>query len=321
MPLTTDQRALLQLMLDDNRRAGQPFSPTDFWDLETRRFEHVFEKFGINQVEDEFYNTRFSGLLQSSTLLYPWFLRTLYHLLKSRDRLGLFDRLEATAPLRPTYSFALKADQPPLPVGYAIMVDGRKVSIDLLLSIHELYSMLDHIPELATEEMVVAELGAGWGRLAHVLLQVNPRLHYLILDIPVSLLVSSTYLPRVLSQVSVAGYQETRARGVLTRDWLRTVSLAFAGPQMLPAIEPGAVDLFIQVGGLQEMTPDQANAYLAEVDGVMPRGKVYLKNTWVGARSSFSDFRFPRRWRLLERRTPDYAEEMFEAFFDLGSGG
>lgn len=320
MALSDVQRALYQLMVADNNAAGAPFAPSEFWQNESTEFEKTFEEFGINDIENEYYNTRFSGLSPKHKSAFHLLLITFYRMLQARDYLGLLTKLSATAPVvtSPEY-YRMTGAKSTLP--HAMEFDGRRISIDLLLSIHEFYSMLAIVPELATEELTIAELGAGWGRLAHVMLQVNPRLHYLIMDIPASLLVSASHLPRLLPELSVAGYPETRKFATLSRAELSTHQLWLCGSQALRALRPGAIDLFLQVGGFQEMLPAQTNAYLQLVDAAMPQGTIYLKNAWHGVRTSYNQLQLPSRWLRVMYQHAEYCDDFYELGFKLLPAG
>ena len=307
MPLTADQMQLLEKMRLDNAAAGFPFTATDYWKGEAKVFDVAFSIFGINSVENELYNTRYHGTSRGEPRLYKWFLTTYYNLLKHRDRLNLLARFESTMPANSggTYSVGNVHIQ----IGEAIQINGRRVSADLLFTINDIYNLIELNPKLATEPVIVGDLGAGWGRIGHMLVQINPRITYLIFDIPESLLVSSSYLPRLLPDASVCSYMEAGAIEKFDKEILASRSLWFLGAQQLARCETGAIDVFVNVASFQEMEARQVNSYLRLFDEKLSAGFVYLRNIKKDFMSGLSDYEFPARWEkhfsrdLLSART------------------
>ncbi len=316
MPLSSEQAALLELMRDDNRRAGAPYRPNDYWANESGAFAEVFDVAGINGVENEFYNTRFHGLTLDDHRLYTLFLWSYYQVVKARDHLGLLGRLQSTlsdAPAR----LPLVDDKPVRP-GRNLEVDGKLLSLDLLASVDDFYNLLELNPAVADQPLVVADLGPGWGRIGYVLAQVNPRLSYALLDIPASLLVSSTYLPQRLPGRSVGTYREARAIERFDNATLRGKSLWFLGPQDLERMTEGAIDLFVNVASFQEMSEDQVNGYLEVMARVAAGGGGYLRNDWEGVHSRFADYRVPAAWQQIFLRRSRFSPACFEAGYLAG---
>lgn len=312
MPLSSEQSQLLNLMRRDNLSAGWPFCASEFWVKETEAFNSAFDATGINNVEDEFYNTRFSGITRNDARLYEWFLWTYYQLVRQRDCLGLFDRLEATLSESPAYRAFF--DGKVLPVGIPVVINGRKISADLIFSIDDFYNLYELMPDIATREgVVVADLGAGWGRLGHVLLQVNPGIKYAIFDIPESLLVAYSYLPGVLANFSFSPYGESRALEKIDRKMLQSRSIWFFGAQQIEGMAPGSVDVVANIASFQEMSIDQVNCYL-DIFGKMARGgHIYLRNDLSGARSNFKDYQFARDCEQIFHRLSRYSQFVIEA--------
>ena len=125
-------------------------------------FDALFRREGIDNPEEQSYNLRFSGFARSDPRLHRYVCWMYYQNLKKRDQLDLLTRLKATCKVED---------------GFAYLFEGKSISLDLLLSIDDFYSLLELVPQVAKEPIVVAELGAGWGRLGYVLCRVNPRLY------------------------------------------------------------------------------------------------------------------------------------------------
>ena len=315
MALSREQYALLELMREDNRRAGSPFCPNDYWANESRAFGEVFNVAGINDVENEFFNTRFHGLTLDDHRLFTLFQWSYYQVVKARDRFGLLERFQST--LSDTPGLVPLVDGQPILPGRNLEIDGRSISIDLLVSVDDFYNLHELQPGILTEPLVVVDLGAGWGRIGHILSQINPNICYVVLDIPESLLVSSTYLPKRLPDRSVGTYIEARALDRLDKPTLRGRSLWFLGPQALRRMSAGTIDIFINVASFQEMAPEQVNGYLACVDAVAAEGYVYLRNDWEGARSGFAQYRVPTDWKRIYLRRARFSPACFEAGYAI----
>ena len=89
---------------------------------------------------------------------HPRMTEALYHLywlaLKARDVWGILDILE----------------EPAMGEGDSFLYRGKRLSIDLLQSVDELYSLQEAFGFDRNDPVVFCELGAGYGRLAHVVM-------------------------------------------------------------------------------------------------------------------------------------------------------
>jgi hypothetical protein len=311
MPLTLEQEQLLQLMRDDNSCAGLPYCPNDYWVNESGAFGDVFDVAGINEVENEFFNTRFHGLTLDDHRLYTLFLWSYYQVVQARDHLSLLGKLHSTLSDAPAQLPLV--DGKPIRPGRNLDVCGKLVSIDLLVSVDDFYNLLELNPAIADQPLVVADLGPGWGRIGYVLAQVNPRICYVLLDIPAPLLVSSTYLPQRLPGCSVGTYRDARAIQRIDKAVLRDKSLWFLGTQDLQRMTEGAIDLFVNVASFQEMDDDQVNGYLEVITRVAFGGAVYLRNDWEGARSRYANYKVPAAWTQVFLRRSRFSPACFEA--------
>ena len=303
-------------MRADNRLAGPPFVTTAFWDHETTQFEKFFEVTGINAVENEYFNTRFSGVDPNDKRLYRWFLWTYYSILRQRDTLGLLDRIANTLPAQAGVVAVTKAgDQ--LHSSQLERLNGKPMSPDLLFSVDDFYNLCELDPRVASDEVVVADLGAGWGRLGYVLMLANPRAHYVILDIPETLLLASARLPVLLSNATVGDYAFSRGIASFDRDALLGKQLWLLGCHDLANFAVGSVDVMVNVASFQEMLPVQVNAYVELFDHVALGGSVYLRNGWKGQCSAASDLQVPATWENKFLRDARATCDMYEAGYKV----
>lgn len=308
--LAAADRERLRLLRSDNLAAAEPFRATALWRGAARLFEREFHLSGVEDVEGQYYNLRFFGYAPGDHRLYDYLVYTYYQVVKQRDVLDLIHRAPATAPLGP---------------GRGYEFDGARVSLDQLLSIDDFYNMRELRPELDQAALVVADLGAGWGRLGYVLRRANPRISYVVFDLPETLLVSSSYLPRLLPDASVAGFDVARALGGLDRATLRGRDLWFLGSQALPRLADGTIDLFVNVASFQEMTRRQVELYFGLIDRTARGGSLYLRQLWSGSThghrlgevAGFDDYPFLVSWRRAFLRNSRFSHLFFEAGFQL----
>lgn len=108
------------------------------------------------------------------------------------------------------------------------------VNLDYLISVEELH-FLRRNHDFSSPSKIV-EVGAGFGRTAHVLLELNPEIQkYRIVDLPETLKLSKSFLAEVLS---VANFRK----------------LEFVDASQQDTAPVSSWDLFIQIDGFQEMT-------------------------------------------------------------------
>jgi hypothetical protein len=73
-----------------------------------------------------------------------------------------------------------------------VVIDGRLITQDLLISASELHSMEEFIDFETVKTFV--EIGGGYGRMALLLLQRYPHIQYTIVDVPPAIHLSLKYL-------------------------------------------------------------------------------------------------------------------------------
>jgi putative sugar O-methyltransferase len=308
--LTREQSSLLAEMRADNSRASSPFRATETWESVARLFDRVFRLEGIGDVGGQYFNLRFSGFAPGDPRLHRYLVYTYFHLLRDRDVHGLLKRIPAIEPVK---------------LGMAYEIDGCKISLDLLFSIDEFYSLLELRPDLMSEPVVVAEIGAGWGRLGYVLKRVNPRLAYIIFDLPEVLLISSTYLPRLLTGEEYRTYRQARGIPSLSRQAFFRAGVWFLGSHDLPRVQEGSLDVVVNIASFQEMTETQVGHYFQIISEKGRGGHLYLKQLWEGAThghrlgeiSGYGRYPFPSGWEKVFLRNVSFSPDFFETAYRI----
>lgn len=293
---------LLEKITRDIHAAGFPFTPTAYWIKESNDFIKEIDH-NIKDPLYSVYNTRLHGITNSDGRLFTWFLNMLHAYLRTRDFLGLLDTINP-GPIPDASADGQTSEAAARDL--VVWIDGRAFYPDLLFSIYDFYNMVEIDPRVATDEVIVGDIGAGWGRIGHVLCQANPAAKYLVFDIPASLVLSSTVLPRMLPEVPIVGYEASRMYDTISREILAAGRVWFLGSHDLAHVERGAVDLFVNIASFQEMTIEQVNSYLLIIDSKLNAGSVYFRNNAFSkfGLASATDYHMPARWkRRFARRT------------------
>lgn len=305
--MSPDQRALLQLMRDDNNRAGFPFAPRGVWEKLCQDFDQQFQALGVPNKDIAWFNQSFSQSLPGNARYHRYAVYMLYRLLKHRDSADLLGRFDWSSE-----------------TGYEVAIGGRNYSWDTLISLDTVMSLAEADSGILSEPRIVADLGAGWGRIGYVLKRINPRVTYIVLDLPEILLISMTILPRMLPSERAVFYPQVRQVPLLSRDVLSKCGLWFAGSQDLMRIADRAIDVFINVASFQEMKLAQVQTYFDLIDQKVS-GTFYTQQYFVisdaqrpyNAILGLEQYPFKPTWTEHFKRNTTFSERFFETSFGV----
>ena len=107
---------------------------------------------------------------------------------------------------------------------------------------------------------VVLEIGAGIGLKASTFLKINPKITYIIIDIPPALYVSQQYL--ISQNYKVFTYNDAKKIKSLKEINFNDFNVICLAPWMIDLIYKDSIDLFINVFSFQEMEPWLVKNYL-----------------------------------------------------------
>lgn len=205
--------------------------------------------------------------------VYKIFVGLLWEFTRQHDRTGFSESLE----------------EPDLGNPIVIRRKGRLISQDLANSIREFGAICEAYPPIRRSPTTVAELGAGYGRLAFVALS-EPRCRYLVFDIPPALHVCQWYLSQIFGKEKIFAFRRFR-RYEDIREELQAARIGFFTPNQIELFPEREFDVFVTISTLSEMTSDQTRNYLHQIERTV-RNAVYLKQwaNWenVGDGRSFS---------------------------------
>jgi putative sugar O-methyltransferase len=180
---------------------------------------------------------------------------------------------------------------------------GRLISQDLANSIVEF--AFSARSGAIRDGCKVAELGAGYGRLAHVFAAAC-RGTYCVFDIPPALAVAQWYLTAVLGSDRVVPYSAGNEFGAVA-DRLVPGVVAFLTPDQLETFPDGWFDCAQTISTLPEMPARQSALYLSLFADKANRA-VFLKQ-WRSWRNEADDvdlreedYALPAPWTLAVRR-------------------
>ena len=204
---------------------------------------------------------------------------------------------------------------------FSIFLGRKLISQDLANSVLEYYSIREHLKASTDDEVVVCELGAGYGRDAYVFLNAFPRCKYIIIDIPPALYVSQHYLAAVFPEKNLFKFRcfdDFEA----CRTEFQESDIAFLLPHQAEMLPPKMVDLFINISSLHEMKMEQIEAYFRMVNR-LTEGYFYSKQWLVsenpvdGIRVKHDDYAVPRNWEQLYFRRARVQDAFFEAMYSI----
>ncbi len=309
--LTPAQAELLRLMRHQNSQSHSPFKASPIWLDLSKRFDDWFWWEGIADVESQRLNNFFSSPAPTDPKLLRYAMWMFYRNVKQRDELDLLSKIPATVS---TAS------------GLASDFGNDRVSWDQLISIDTLYSMIEADHSVLTDPVVVVDLGAGWGRMGYVLKKANPKCVYVVCDLPEALLVSSSYLPRILPGETFHSFTANQAVSQFDPDTFRKGGIFFLGAEDLERVADKSVDFFINIGSFQEMTLAQVDQYFELIDAKV-RGVLFTQqlvgaethNYQCGEIAGYDEYPFRGHWKQLYLRQATFSDLYFETAYRIPS--
>jgi putative sugar O-methyltransferase len=304
--LDDEWRARYERARADIAKNDPAFRPAKQWALISFMFRRMIRGFGL----DDFKST-FGRFLAAYEPYNPRYFQALHHVywsaLEKRDELGLLKTIE----------------EPELGGGDTVTVHGRRFTIDLLQSIDEFYRMREVMGWKADDHVTFVEIGAGYGRLAYVVLKAMPNARYVIFDLPESLLLSQYYLTSLFPNDSALLYPDS-AEAPDAAKRMAESRMVFGLPHQLRTLARGTVDMVVNIYSFMEMSSPQVAAYFDAIEAIDPRA-LYIKQHKheVNAleQSLLTDELYPVRdaWKLAYQGTSQLYEDVFEAVYRIRS--
>ncbi len=339
---------MLNEMLQDIENAPTLYSPSPFWRELNATHIAQLEQWGISQfkrtVNTKYFNWTILGILAHQLL--PVGLHWLRH-----PDFSIFGasfpgynepRGKGITAFNPLSAFIykiyvgmlanwtrkqdkdglLKTIEEPL-VGnpWRVQYRGNWISQDLCNSIYEFYSALNfQAPKQV--DFNIAELGAGYGRLAHVFLKTMPKATYTIIDIPPALFVAQEYLSTIFPEEKVFKYRPFSSFDEVKAEY-ESSRIRFLMAHQIELLPPKQFDLFLNISSLHEMTREQIDNYFQQIDRTT-KGSFYSKQ-WrqsrAGRENNFvlkeGEYPIPKTWQEIWHRQHPLQQMFFDALYQV----
>ena len=197
----------------------------------------------------------------------------------------LFERTRRQDPLHLLESYVEPAYGNP----YVVRAIDRDFTQDACNSVHEFYASTRELSNLS--DKTVLEIGAGYGRLAHLFLSMNHGLKYWIIDIKPAIDVSQDYLTKTLPQRKIFGYRPFTNFDQV-RGEVMDADVCFFTADQTELLPDRSADLVICISNLHEMSRQQIDFYYDQIDRLC-RGYFYSKQ-WVKSIANENGFTIRR---------------------------
>src|SRR5260221_2157909 len=188
------------------------------------------------------------------------------------------------------------------------------------MSVHSVTVMAKHVPGLLTDSKVILDLGAGWGRIGHLLLQANKDVTYVVLDLPESMMMSRHRLKQLFPEKQVLDYDELAAMNKITHESLsESPRLVFGGSHHLPKFSDKSIDLFVSINSMQEMDPGDQEQYLDLIENRTEFFYIMAHESPINKiEKTFSSYSWPKSWKqrhYVRAGKMFFYPDFFEAIF------
>jgi hypothetical protein len=249
---------LKQMVIDVEENNINFYKASDtLWEGISESFQHLINNNGINNIQsqDEF-NNLFSYVLDIGNLKKEIPMWLYFNLLKSKDEFGILAKTSALPSDKYDFSsFSIK-NRP-------IQNTEKIINWDYLISVDTIQTIVSKNPKILYEPLNICEIGAGWGRIAYYLTQINKNISYHIFDIPHVLYISHEYLRNNVNHINTYNYEKSKE--ILKLDANKS-GIFFHTPHFLENFKEKFFDLTINIASLQEMNLLQVEEYFKKIN-------------------------------------------------------
>ncbi len=205
-------------------------------------------------------------------------------------------------------------------------VEGNPVTVpagkhlatqDLANSVLEYYSMAEGVDFAGCKRTL--EIGGGYGRDAFVVMKLNPRIQYTLVDIPPALWIAQRYLSSVFPERRVFPVRDFQSYAEVAAEMDRA-SVVFLLPHQLELMPDRRYDLSMNISSFGEMQQEQIASYFRTLERVTA-GHFYMKQ-WKVAQNDFDNLalteeNYPvgRNWKKIYSRQCAVQTAFFEALY------
>lgn len=337
---------ILNTMYDELQEAPVIYRPSEFWEKLNRIHVKQLSEAGLDNfkrtVNMRYFNWGTTGIIFHqlkpilSALLsgnFSPFLKPIFKNYKqnlSCSSLSNFNLLSAwiyKTYVASLFDYVSQIDQhnllkninePSIGNPFVINYCRNIISQDLCNSVHEFYRSTENIDY--TNNINIAELGAGYGRLAYVFLNTMPKATYCIIDIPPALYVAQEYLSEIFPNEKIFYFRVFKSYEEV-KDEFESSRIRFIMAHQIEYLPDNSFSLFINISSLHEMTRDQISNYIKLIDRLV-EGYFYLKE-WFRSRTKVnfyiteSEYPIPKYWEKVYKQQHPVQRRFFEALYKI----
>lgn len=271
-----------------------------FSELRKGNFSPIFNSRFINRKSAE--NLYAKSFDPVSAFIYKIYVAALRDYISHIDVLKILNRLE----------------EPLIGNPFVVSYKSKFISQDLCNSVHEFYSITK---EINSERQVnIAELGAGYGRLAYVFLNAFQNSSYCIIDIPPALFISQKYLSRIFQKEKMFTFRPFKSFDNVKEEF-ESARIRFLMADQIEHLPDKYFDLMITISSLHEMSLEQINNYIKCIDR-LTHGYFYTKQ-WRRSRTKDNfyirenEYPIPKNWRTIYKKRHPIQAMFFEALYGI----
>lgn len=262
----------------------------------------------INSEGDikESYRRVFEKHRNLKLFLYKFTVGGLWDYVKNLDTDGLLQKLE----------------EPRVGNPIEIKNDQKLISQDLANSVQEYYFIRPYIKKVEQSPPKIVEIGAGYGRLGHVLLSAL-NCKYIVFDIAPALYISQKYLSEVFPDKKIFSFRHVDSFDAIKEE-LEQSDIAFFTINQIKLFPENYCDFCVNISSLHEMAITQRekiSEYMAKItkDYIYIKQYKKYKNPFDKIIVREKDYNFPAPWQRVLRRTTPTNIRFFEMIFQKNS--
>ncbi|MDO8621268.1 MAG: putative sugar O-methyltransferase [Candidatus Levybacteria bacterium] len=237
-----------------------------------------------------------------SAFIYKIYVAFLNDYVYRKDKLKLLDRIE----------------EPLIGNPFIINYKNKSISQDLCNSVHEFYSISENINLLKLKN--IAELGAGYGRLAYIFLNTLSKTSYCIIDIPPALLISQEYLSKVFPKEKIFFFRPFSSFEEIKEEF-EAARIRFIMAHQIEYLPKKYFNLTISISTLHEMTRKQISNYIKQINR-LTNGYFYNKQ-WIRSYAKDNsyiredEYPIPKNWHTIYQHPHPIQRLFFEALYEI----
>ena len=202
-----------------------------------------------------------------------------------------------------------------------IQINERQLSQDLINSVLEYYSISE--VAVANNNKPIIEIGGGYGRIAYVYQKLHPSIQYVSLDIPPAIYLAQRYLSSIFRGRKIFRVQNFVDFEEIREEFEQS-DLVFLLPHQIHLIPENYFGLAINISSFGEMTMQQVNLYINEIDRTTT--SYFYTKQWRESRNPFDDltvseedYPIKSHWKTKYSRPVRTNAAFFEALYEVGA--